>query len=213
MAVSDRIVEHLYTSDVQRRHRGIDLIIGCGDLPFYYLEFLISALDTRLVYVRGNHDIGPQYTANGRVLESVPGGLDIHRRVVEIEGLLIAGLEGSIRYRPKAPYMYTEQEMRWNAWSLIPQLMLNRVRYGRAVDILVTHSPPAGIHDLRDPAHRGFAVLRDMMRWFRPKYLLHGHIHVYRKDVPRVTRYLDTTVINVYPYRVFNYGELPVRAN
>ena len=208
MAVSDRIVEHLYTSDVQNRLRDIDLLIGCGDLPYYYLEFLISALDTRMIYVRGNHDIGLQYMADGRVLDHVPGGLDIHRRVVEIDGLLIAGLEGSIRYRPKAPYMYTEQEMRWNAWSLFPQLLMNKIRYGRALDILVTHSPAAGIHDLRDPAHRGFAVLRSLMRRFRPKYLLHGHVHVYRNDVPMVTKYLDTTVVNVYPYRVFDYGEL-----
>jgi Icc-related predicted phosphoesterase len=208
MAVSDRIVDHLYSSDVPTQYREIDLLIGCGDLPFYYLEFLISALDTRMVYVRGNHDIGPQYLADGRSLDHVPGGTDIHRRVVEIDGLLIAGLEGSIRYRPKAPYMYSEQEMRWNAISLYPQLLLNRIRYGRAIDILVTHSPAAGIHDQRDPAHRGFVVLRNMMRTFRPKYLLHGHVHVYRNDVARVTRYLDTTVVNVYPYKMFEYGEL-----
>jgi Icc-related predicted phosphoesterase len=208
MAVSDRIVEHLYSSDVQSRHGQVDLLIGCGDLPFYYLEFLISALDARMVYVRGNHDIGPQYTADGRVLTEVPGGLDVHRRVVEVNGLLIAGLEGSIRYRPRAPYMYSEQEMRWNAWNLIPRLMMNKIRHGRALDILVTHSPPAGIHDLRDPAHRGFGVLRSLIRRFRPRYLLHGHIHVYRNDVPKVTKFLDTTVINVYPYRVFEYGDL-----
>lgn len=208
MAVSDRIVEHLYTSDVQSRYRGVDLLIGCGDLPFYYLEFLISALDARMVYVRGNHDNGPQYLADGRALDRVPGGIDIHRRIVEIDGMIVAGLEGSMRYRPKAPYMYTEQEMRWNALSLYPQLILNRIRYGRAMDILVTHSPPAGIHDQRDPAHRGFVVLCTLMRTFKPRYLLHGHVHVYRNDVPRVTKYLDTTVINVYPYRVLEYGEL-----
>jgi Icc-related predicted phosphoesterase len=208
MAVSDRIVEHLYSSDVQSRYQGIDLLIGCGDLPFYYMEFLVSALDTRMVYVRGNHDIGPQYLADGRALDHVPGGLDIHRRVVELDGLIVAGLEGSMRYRPKAPYMYTEQEMRWNAMSLYPRLVLNRIRHGRAVDILVTHSPAAGIHDQRDPAHRGFVILRNLMRVFRPRYMLHGHVHVYRNDVPRVTKYLDTTVVNVYPYRVFEYGTL-----
>jgi hypothetical protein len=31
---------------------------------------------------------------------------------------------------------------------------------------------------------------------------LHGHIHLYRRDVVTVTRYLDTEVINVYPYRI-----------
>lgn len=208
MAVSDRLLDKLYATDVGSRYPNIDLLIGCGDLPFFYLEFLISALDTRLVYVRGNHDAGPQYTSDGRVLTSVDGGLDIHGRVTEIDGLIIAGLEGSMRYRSRSPYMYTEREMTWNVVRLVPQLLWNVVRYGRAVDILVTHSPPYEIHDGRDIAHQGFKVFRTFMKWFRPRYLLHGHIHVYRHDTPRVTQFEDTTVINVYPCRVFEYDEL-----
>ena len=33
-----------------------DLVIGCGDLPFDYLEYLVSRLDVPLLYVPGNHD-------------------------------------------------------------------------------------------------------------------------------------------------------------
>ncbi|HCB48328.1 MAG TPA: metallophosphoesterase [Chloroflexi bacterium] len=205
LAVSDRIVKTLYSSNVGERYSDINLLIGCGDLPFYYLDFLVSALDRPLVYVRGNHDISPQYTANGRVLHDVPGGLDIHGRVVWAKGLIVAGLEGSMRYRPNAPYMYTDREMSWNVYRLIPQLIWNVARHGRYLDILVTHSPPYGIHDGRDLAHKGFRALRSFIQRFRPRYMLHGHVHVYRQDVPRITQFGDTTVINVYPYQVIEY--------
>ncbi len=205
LAVSDRVMDQLYCVDVRQKHPDIDLIIGCGDLPFYYLEFLISALDKRLVYVRGNHDKGPQYTVDGRVLEKVMGGSDIHGRCVEREGLLIAGLEGSMRYRPNAPFMYTETEMKRQVAGLLPKLLRNKVRHGRYLDILVAHSPPFGIHDKPDIPHTGFRIFLNFMQWFQPKYLLHGHIHIYRQDTPRVTQYLDTTVINVYPYHLLNF--------
>jgi uncharacterized protein len=208
MAVSDRVMDQLYCSDVRFKYPDIDLIIGCGDLPFYYLEFLVSALDSSLVYVLGNHDAGPQYTAAGKVLTRAQGGTNVHKRVVHTNGLLIGGLEGSMRYRSNTPLMYSEGEMAWNALSMMPHLMWNQWRYGRALDILVTHSPPYKVHDGPDLAHTGFKIFHNLMKWFRPKYLLHGHMHVYRSDVPKVTDVYQTKVVNVYPYRVFEYGSI-----
>jgi predicted phosphodiesterase len=78
LAVSDRVVDQLYSSRVSKNYPDIDLLISCGDLPFYYLEFLVSALDAPMVYVLGNHDQSPQYTADGRTLSEVHGGQDIH---------------------------------------------------------------------------------------------------------------------------------------
>jgi Icc-related predicted phosphoesterase len=209
LAVSDRVMEQLYCSDVRSKHPDVDLLIGCGDLPFYYLEFLVSALDQRLVYVRGNHDKGPQYTAEGRILQHVQGGTDIHGSVVEREGLLLAGLEGSMRYRPGAPFMYTEAEMRMQVMNLAPKLLRNKVRYGRYLDILVTHSPPFGIHDKEDLPHTGFKIFRSFLQWFKPRYLLHGHIHIYRQNSPRITQFDQTTIINVYPYFSLNLDNPP----
>lgn len=209
LAVSDRVVGNLYNPHVRQAYPEIDLIIGCGDLPFYYLDFLVSALDVPLVYVRGNHDVVPQYTINGRVLKSVQGGLDLHGQIVTLQGLTMAGLEGSMRYRPDAPLMYSEGEMRWEVARLLPQLLWRRLRRGRALDILITHSPPFKIHDRQDRAHSGFRLFHRFMALFRPRYLLHGHVHIYRRDVPRVTRFQDTLVINVYPYRVLNLSAPP----
>jgi uncharacterized protein len=204
LAVSDQVLDTIYQPNVKETCPDIDLIIGCGDLPFYYLEFLISALDVPLVYVRGNHDHGPQYTIEGRVLTEVHGGLDLHGRVIKVEQLLLAGLEGSMRYRPGAPLMYTEVEMRWQVAQLLPQLLWNRLKHGRFLDILVTHSPPYGIHDRADLAHSGFKIFLNFLRLFKPRYLLHGHIHIYRQDTMRQTRYYDTQIINVFPARIID---------
>ncbi|MCP5100787.1 MAG: metallophosphoesterase [Chloroflexi bacterium] len=201
LTVSDKVVEQLYCSDVKQKYPKVDLLIGCGDLPFYYLEFLVSSFDARLFYVRGNHDKGPQYTIEGRVLEKVDGGVDIHCRSVRHEGLILAGLEGSMRYRPHRPFMYTESEMRANIGRLLPRLLRNRVKYGRYLDILVAHSPPSGIHDRPDLPHNGFKVFLSFLEWFKPRYLFHGHIHIYRQDTVRVSQFEETTIMNVYPYQ------------
>lgn len=200
LAVSDKVLEKLYQEDVASEYRDIELILGCGDLPYYYLEFLASALDACLFYVHGNHDRGPQYTIDGRVLTGVQGGRNIHARVAHQDDLLIAGLEGSMRYRPMAPFMYTEWEMTLQVARLLPQLLWNRQRHGRFLDILVTHSPPFGIQDQPDLAHTGFRIFRWLLTYFRPQYMLHGHVHLYRNDLPRVTRFSQTLVINVYPF-------------
>jgi Icc-related predicted phosphoesterase len=197
LAVSDRVVDQLYSSRVSKNYPDIDLLISCGDLPFYYLEFLVSALDAPMVYVLGNHDQSPQYTADGRTLSEVHGGQDIHARVLKEKNLLLAGLEGSMRYRPNAPLMYTESEMRQEVGRLLLQQWWCRMRHGRFVDILVTHSPPFQIHDRPDQAHVGFKIFHNLMKWFRPRFLLHGHIHVYRQDATRVTQFEDTTVVKV----------------
>lgn len=209
LAVSDQVAPILYSSTVRQSFPDIDLIIGCGDLPFYFLEYLVSALDVPLLYVCGNHDTTPQYALNGRILRDVNGGLDLHAKVVREKGLIFAGLEGSMRYRPGAPLMYSESEMRREFTRMVPLLLWNRVRFGRAIDVLVTHSPPFGVHDKEDLAHTGFRLFHSILQRFRPRYLLHGHVHLYRRNVPRVTRLYDTMVINVYPFRVLDFYGIP----
>ena len=86
--------------------------------------------------------------------------------------------------------------------QMVPRLLWNRQRLGRALDVLVTHSPPYGIHDRPDLPHTGFKVFLSFLRLFRPRYHLHGHVHVYRQDEVVRTRYEETEVINVYPYKL-----------
>jgi Icc-related predicted phosphoesterase len=202
LAVSDRVLDKLYSGTIRQTYSDVDLMIGCGDLPFYYLDFLTSAIDAPLVYVRGNHDEGPQYAVDGRVWRDVRGGVDIHGKVVARKGLILAGLQGSMRYKAHADYMYTEAEMRRVVAQLVPRLLWNRQRLGRALDVLVTHSPPFGIHDRPDLPHTGFKVFLSFLRLFKPRYHLHGHVHIYRQDEITQTQFEETTIINVYPYRL-----------
>lgn len=199
LALSDRVVETIYSDRVRRRHGDVDLVLGCGDLPYYYLEFVVSMLDKPTLYVKGNHDDGPQYTSDGRRLLEAEGCDLIEDRIVKVEGLLFLGLGGSIRYKMNSSEQYTQREMRQRIRRLLPQMLFNRIRYGRYVDVVVTHSPPYGIHDRKDSAHIGFTAFLTLMSRFKPRYLLHGHAHIWRKDEIRKTRFHQTTVINVFP--------------
>lgn len=205
LALSDQVVEAIYSPHIRERFGDVDLLLSCGDLPYSYLEYIVTMLSVPAFYVHGNHD-QPEYIANGKALTEPGGWVNLDGRVVQEGSLLLAGLEGSLRYKPDAPYQYTENEMQRKVVRLLPLLLLNRLCLGRYPDILITHAPPKGIHDGEDLPHRGFAVFRWLIDRFRPRYLLHGHKHVYRPQTTR-TRYGATTVINVYPLAVIEVGQ------
>jgi Icc-related predicted phosphoesterase len=127
--------------------------------------------------------------------------VDVNERVVQHGGLLIAGLEGSMRYKP-GPYQYTQAEMHYKAFRLAAKLVRNRLFEGRWLDILIAHAPPFGIHNGRDLCHTGFHAFLRFMDRYRPQYLIHGHSHVYNQLQPTMTQYRNTVVINVHPYRI-----------
>ncbi len=204
LAVSDQVVDTLYSPTVRERLGKIDLILGCGDLPYYYLEYLMTMLTAPLCYVHGNHDPLVEYTSSRGTKSEPEGGENVDGRCVRESGLLIAGLEGCIRYRPDGLHQYTQNEMSFRAMRLLPGLLRNRLMYGRWLDILIAHSPPLGIHNGPDHAHTGFRVLCTLMRTFKPLYLLHGHQHRNYSPGPGETRYGVTTIVNVHPYRVLD---------
>jgi Icc-related predicted phosphoesterase len=99
---------------------------------------------------------------------------------------------------------FTEKRMFFEMVKLLPRLVLNRIFRRRALDILLTHAAPRGIHDREDPCHRGFKSFLMFMKIFRPRYLVHGHIHLYDLADLRTTRYGATTVINAYSHYLLN---------
>ena len=64
LAVSDETVEYLWSSQV--RSLGVDVILGAGDLPFAYLEYLSDQLNAPCVFVPGNHDVDLSGYSNKR---------------------------------------------------------------------------------------------------------------------------------------------------
>ena len=200
LAVSDQIVERIYTLARQDHFQGVDIIIGCGDLPYTYLEYLISMLNVPMVYVPGNHD--PEYNPKFNSTRA-EGGSNLDLKHARVKGLLIAGLGGSVKYRPDGVNQHTQAEAFQRAARLMPGLLFNRLRYGRALDILITHSPPFGIHDEETQAHTGLKAINWLLRWARPRYHFHGHTHFYRQNLEEATtRFGPTAIINVFPYKI-----------
>jgi Icc-related predicted phosphoesterase len=207
LIVSDRIEEFLYGPQLREKFGDVELVLSCGDLPFYYLEFIVSTLNVPLFYVKGNHDVRVEYRARGQAKTEPEGCVNVDSRVVPHAGLLIGGLEGSMRYTREPRFQYTDMEMRFKVLRLAPQLMLNRVRCGRYLDILITHAPPFGIHDGEDLCHRGFQAFLRFMELFKPAYLIHGHIHLSSQRRAVCTTYKQTQVVNVYGYWVLDTDE------
>jgi Icc-related predicted phosphoesterase len=206
LAISDRVEEKIYSTTIKHFLGDVDLVLACGDLPFSYMEFIITKLNVPLLYVFGNHDEGI-HTSDGQFKGTPMGGINLDNRVAEIKGLLVAGLEGSMRYSYPGTHQYTEAEMRWKALRMAPFLWLNRLHYGRFLDILITHAPPYRIHDDSDLCHTGFKAFLWIMRTFRPRYLIHGHQHVYSPSTTIRTRYRDTLVINTYGHQLIDWEE------
>jgi Icc-related predicted phosphoesterase len=202
LAVSDQVVDILYSPKVRERLGKIDLVLGCGDLPYYYLEYLMTMLDAPLCYVHGNHDPLVEYSSAGGTKTAPEGGENIDLRCVNVRGLLVAGLEGCIRYRPDGLHQFTQNEMALRSLALLPGLARNRLVRGRWLDVLIAHSPPLGVHDMPTHAHTGFRAFLGLMRTFRPRYLVHGHQHKNYASGPTETLCGATMVINVHPYRV-----------
>ncbi len=210
LTVSDVVVPALYDPRARELCAGVELILGCGDLPYYYLEYLVSLLDVPCCFVAGNHDAPLIYRQDGSLDSGPAGCLDLDGEVVREDGLLLAGLAGSIRYNNRPAFQYTETEMSLKVLRMMPRLLVNRLVHGYYLDILITHSPPFSIHDDVDPAHQGFRALLAFMNWFRPRYLIHGHVHVYRVSTVTVSNYRSTQVINTYGYRILDIGPRPM---
>src|SRR5256714_6452114 len=204
LAISDEVDPLVYSDHVRERFQHVDLVLSCGDLPYSYLDYIVSMLDVPLFGVRGNHDCGQGFA--GAAGESFAwNGANLHGRVVRSQGLLLAGLEGSRCYN-YGPCQYSEAGMLLQVARLAPRLLANKARYGRYLDILVTHAPPRFIHDQEDRPHQGFNVFRWFLKTFKPRYHLHGHIHIYDNRTVTRTRFHETEVLNTYPYREIKVG-------
>ena len=205
LTVSDKVEPVLYGPYIRERVGHIDLILACGDLPYYYLEYIVSLLDRPLYHVHGNHDKAIPRPIDLSPL-SGPSGLgwavNLHLRTVRFQGLLLAGLEGCRAYNLGAPFQYDESQVRTQVFLLGLRLLMNRLRYGRYLDIFVTHAPPRGIHDGEDLPHQGFEGYLSLLRRFRPMLMIHGHQHVYNRSETTETDYGGTRIINTYGYRV-----------
>jgi Icc-related predicted phosphoesterase len=205
LAVADEIDEALYGDKLARLRP--DLIVSSGDLPFEYLENLVSRADVPLVFVPGNHDPDLRtsespWTALRRQVPSIGplGGDNADGRVIDEAGIRIAGLGGSIRYN-RGPNQYTQAQMRFRGIRLGLRIRLKPKRGGSKLDVLLTHAPPFGWSLSQDVAHIGFIAFHQLVKDLAPKVLIHGHVHPYGRIEP-LRRLGGTLVINAVPSRL-----------
>jgi len=218
LIISDVVNPKLYSSYLTQIAGNVDIIISCGDLPIYYLDYIVSSLDKPLFYIHGNHDnfndslkkndfsINKQ-TFNDNKMNYTNGanfgGKNIENKIINYNGLIFGGLGGSLLYN-KGLNKYTETQMFYRILKLFPLLLFNKITNGRYIDVLITHVPPRGIHDKEDLPHRGFKSFITFIKIFKPKYLLHGHIHIYDNNENRISEYYGTKIINCYDHQIID---------
>jgi len=216
LCISDQIDPQIYSPNIKERFADVDFILSAGDLPLDYLDYIISILNKPLFFVFGNHHTEelkhykkPPYSSlfehNEKDYFSC-GAVHLGTKIKKEGNFILAGLGGSIRYN-NGVNQFTDFEMYIEIFKLIPHLIWNRIVHGRYVDILLTHAPPKGIHDKNDKCHWGFKAFLWFMKTFKPKYLVHGHIHLYDLSAVRCTEWDKTLVINAYSHYVINHGE------
>ena len=205
LAVSDEVVDRLYSLCSSGHFREIELMLGCGDLPYQYLENLLTMLNIPLFYVPGNHD--PTYNVDNQ-LTHVEGGSNLDLKVVRFKNLLVGGFGGSVRYRPNGTNQYSQMEAFLRAYRMAPRLLINKMKYGRSLDILITHSPPFGVHDDDTEAHQGLKAINWLLQVSQPRYHFHGHTHFHRQNLsPSETTHELTTIVNVFPYKIIDVSD------
>jgi Icc-related predicted phosphoesterase len=196
LCVSDRVEPMLHGPSLNSYAAGVEAVISCGDLPFDYLEYIVTFLGVPVYYVLGNHDPAPDSA------EYPEGCTPLDSRVVEAGGgVVLAGLSGSRLYSG-GPNQHTEREMRLRTWALSARILCRTLAGKPGPQIFVTHSPPFGLGDEEDQAHIGFESFLNLIDRHEPSLWLHGHVHLYGPEGGRVAHRGKTKVINVFGHRI-----------
>lgn len=193
LAIADEEARYLWDYFEKSKLKGVDLIISCGDLAPEYLSFLATFTSAPVLYVHGNHD--------DKYEKRPPEGcICIEDKIYVYNGVRILGLGGSMRYRD-GKNQYTEWEMKKRVMKMFPKLV-----WHKGFDILVTHAPAHELNDGEDLPHQGFEIFKELMVKYRPKYFLHGHVHMaYGRKHKRFDKYEDTEIVNAFERCMIEY--------
>jgi calcineurin-like phosphoesterase family protein len=184
-AETGKLIRVVCLSDTHDRQADIkvpdgDILIHCGDLTMAGdqacaregIAWLASLPHRRKLFVPGNHDLC--FEAGGAFIrelsEEFPSVETLIDRDADAFGLRVYGspwTPGPARfafaYNPHQPRVPSER------WALIPD----------DTQILITHTPPQGIHDLTASGKRlGCSALRTRLQGLRALQLhAFGHVH------------------------------------
>jgi len=236
LCVSDYVDPLIYNQNVKEAFSDIDLILCAGDLPMDYVDFIVTVFNKPTYFIFGNHNLkefpfyhreahttsasrmvheyGDTSHAHGATYLGFKTFVDNRFKITDpVTGkqtpLLIAGCSGTVKYN-KGMCQYSDFQMKMKLLKMAPKLLLNKLKYGRYLDIFMTHASPKDIHDHKDPCHVGFDCYNWFLQKYKPTYMVHGHIHLYDMREERIGKYYDTTVVNAYAHIVI---DLPQQIN
>ncbi|MBP6125837.1 MAG: metallophosphoesterase [Leptotrichiaceae bacterium] len=188
LCISDiEILNKMEENLLKQRFKDIDFIMSAGDVSNRYLDYLVSVLNKDIIIVNGNHIYHKDYP--------ITFAKNIDGKFLKYKGLRILGLDGCKVYSFKE-HQYTENQMKMKILKNIFYLL-------KGVDIVLSHASPSGIHDVNDGVHDGFKIFHKIIKYFKPKLWIHGHIHLPNFMVYQDTVIGKTTVSNTFGYRVF----------
>lgn len=195
LALSDIESRSLWDFYDESKLKGIDLILSCGDLSAEYLSFIVTMARCPVLYVHGNHDV--KYD-----IKPPEGCICIEDSVYEYKGVRILGLGGSYFYGGKK-HQYTERQMRKRVSKMKWRRKLSKKK---SIDIILTHSPAFESENTVDTAHKGFQVFNELIKEYKPKFFVHGHVHMnYGSNVKRLSQMDKTIVVNAYEKYCFEF--------
>jgi Icc-related predicted phosphoesterase len=159
----------------------VGVLISCGDLADGTIRQVAErTAAVHVLAVKGNHDSSGAFP---------PSIVDLHLKVITIDGVRFGGFQGSWRYKPRGNFLYEQQEVE-QLLSVFPP-----------VDVFVAHNAPRHVHDRDDQVHLGFDAFERYLSRAKPRMFVHGHQHVNRE-----TRSGSTQVVGVFGAR---HVELP----
>lgn len=168
---------HNCLTEEELEGKAADVCLLLGDLSGRDMRIIKRNIKTMPIYgVLGNHDDWDLYETYG--VEN------IHGNAVEVRGVKIAGLQGSIRYKSTDCPLYTDEES-----SQIAEAM-------STADILISHDSPKNLHGEWDFVHSGLQGVTDYCKKYNVPLNLHGHHHVNEKNV------LSNGTLSVCCYKV-----------
>jgi Icc-related predicted phosphoesterase len=203
-------------SDTHGQHHSLqlpqgDILIHAGDISTLgkpeeiedFLDWFSNQTHRYKLFIGGNHDFYLEKEPELFELMVPKNCIYLNDSMAEVEGIKIWGSPVTPFFHNWAFNRYPGDDIRKH-WKLIAE----------DTDILVTHSPPAGILDM---TVRGIAVgdedLKKKINYIKPKYHIFGHIHEqYGKVEQEGTTYINASYLDVryrpsHPPVVIEYGK------
>ena len=172
-------------------------LVFLGDIDIDHLSFreVLAPVrrhfpDTKVAFIHGNHDADTY--EHWEMLHDCGDAVALHGKVLDLEGVRVAGLGGNFMgrvWRPPAEMFFANKKLAMNSGSFRwrdgqrPNPSLNSAIYPDdfsslsklRADILVTHEAPS-CHPF------GFEKLDELARSMRVVRSFHGHLHDDRSD-------------------------------